>query len=119
MKMVLEHTFGRGIILLACGFVAGTAHADKFGANNPAVVLSGAWTQQTDSRATSGGYAVSNTAGNTATIQFAGDSITLWPRRDSAGGSATISGGNKRVWTVNFYFHEQRWQGPAGVEQVR
>ncbi len=118
MKMVLEHTFGRGIILLACGFVAGTAHADKFGANNPAVVLSGAWTQQTDSRATSGGYAVSNTAGNTATIQFAGDSITLWRRLDTDGGSATISVDSKMVATFNFYFQEQRWQVPAVLERL-
>jgi uncharacterized protein YkwD len=116
MKLIREHTLAQ--LLLALSFAAGVAHADRFEENNPAVTLKGTWMQPTDARASGGAYAVSNTAGDTVTFQFTGDTITIYRRVDVDGGAATVTVDNNAVGTVTCYFPEQRWQIPAVLDHL-
>lgn len=94
------------------------AYATRFTYNDPAVTLNGAWTPQTDTRAAAGGVSVSNTPGNTVTITFTGDSITLYRRLDVDGGMVSATVDNNPAGTIDFYFPQQTWQIPAVLDHL-
>jgi len=94
-------------------FFVPPAPAGVYQEDSPAVVLTGTWTRLTDDRASGGGYAVSDTPGDTAQFTFSGDSVVLYRTLGTDGGRAEVSIDGSSYGTLEFYFIEQRWQVPA------
>ncbi len=89
-----------------------------FQEDTPAVVFDGTWNQVADPQASGGGYAVSETPGDTVQITFTGESIAMYRRLDTAGGWAEVIVDGKNLGFWEFYFAEPRWQVPTILDNL-
>ena len=105
-------------ITLAWIAAASLARADRFEENNQAVTLTGAWTMQADAGASGGGYASSNTAGDSVTFKFNGTGITLYRVLDTNGGQATVTIDGNAWGTLYFGLAQRALNAPAVIDKL-
>src|SRR5262249_47548107 len=68
--------------------------------------------------ASGGAYMVASQTGATMTVRFSGDTIAIYRRLDTDGGTFNIRIDNKDCGSYSSYFSERRWQIPAVLHGV-
>lgn len=95
-----------------------TAPSGKIEEDNPAISYNGPWGRLPDGSASGGAYMVASQTGATMTVRFSGDTIVIYRRLDTDGGTFNVRIDNKDCGSFSSYFSERRWQVPAVLHGV-
>lgn len=113
----LQRTFAYASVgsAAAAGSTGGgaTAPAGKIEEDHPSISYSGPWGRLPDGSASGGAYMVSGQTGASLTMRFTGDTLAIYRRMDTDGGTFNIRVDGKDCGNFSSYFSERRWQVPA------
>lgn len=94
------------------------APSDRIFFDDPGITTSAnsSWSRQTNTNAGAGGYLQTTKTGDSLTLKFSGDSISIHRLTNANGGRARVTVDGREAGTVDFFSQDLTWFVPAILE---